>query len=98
MAAAPAQESPTTKSPFVHNQDGVLCFQANEEHQVRDIAYKLLGIGFSKEGAIEMMGKRGLAGCRELIDELALLEQQGQIIGDKAAWVRNWGREFGSEV
>lgn len=85
IATKDKEVAPKT-SPFLRDQSGQLCFRADQEDQVREVAYKLVDIGLSKDGAIEMMGKRGLAGCKELLNDLALLEQSGQKIEDKAAW------------
>ena len=74
------------ESSFIHNEKGQLCFKANEENEVRAVAYKLVDIGFSQKGTIEIMCKRKLAGCKDLFSELALRETRGEIIESKVKW------------
>jgi len=74
------------ESSFVRDEKGRLCFRAEEENEVREVAYKLVDIGLSQEGAIEFMCKKRLSGCKALFNELAFLEAQGEIIEDKVGW------------
>ena len=86
------QTSPTKKpktSSFIRNEKGELFFQADEIDQVREVAYKLVDIGFAKDTAIEIMNKRSLPVLKKLINEIFFLEQRGELTEDKVAWFRS---------
>ena len=53
---------------------------------LREVAYKLVDIGFSKEAAIETMNHQTLVVLQEAIKDLTLLELCGREIGDKVKW------------
>jgi len=77
------------RSPFFRNEKGILCLKADELDQVREVAYKLVDIGFSKEAAIEAMNQQTLVVLQQAINDLTQLELRGEIIDDKVAWFWN---------
>lgn len=85
--------SPPPKKPkpsaFHRDEKGILCLKADELDTVREVAYKLVDIGFTKETAIETMNQQTLVVLQKAIEDLTRLEMCGEKISDKVAWFKN---------